>query len=251
MGLADKIFSILEEQVSNETQKGGAPKRGTTRVRVKLPKKPPKKVEPPLKIVGYPVTSLKWDDLGLGLNRSIGYIPTKAVQIEFKNGEWILNGARAMSSVIFFIVAGAGGAFYFLKDVLAEYLHFDIRNFSEILSTLVVLIPALVGLFIRNSTMKFKPYELELLAYDREAQVLILSTLTQPGGTLALKLELSRDPRMRELEEKRLLEKLRKAHNGFITIDGLVQYDYSKLKNWSLWALVWIVIGFLTYNFYN
>ncbi len=251
MGLTDKLMAAIEEQVSNELRSTTHAKPGQQRVRVKLPRTPGKKTEPPLKIVGYPVTALKWDDLGLGLVRRIGYIPTKAVQLEFKDNEWILSGARTASSVIFFIVAGAGGAFWFLRDVLSEFIHLEMRNWGEILSTLVVIIPTLVGLFVRNSTLKFKPYELEMLAYDRQTQILVLSTLTQPGGAMALKLDISKDPRMKEIEEKRLIEKLKKAHNGFIVLDGLVQYDYSRLKTWSLRAILWVVIGLMAYYLYR
>jgi hypothetical protein len=88
-----------------------------------------------------------------------------------------------------------------------------------------------------------------MLGYDAENNILVISTLTQPGGVMAIRVELPSDERRRKAEEQRIIESLRRAHTGFMRIDGLALYDMSSVRKWSIWALVWgvIIAVYLTY----
>jgi len=201
----------------------------------------------PVQIVGYPIVwpPLKWDDLGLGLVRSMGFVPNRAVQLEFRNGLWTLTGAQARSSIVLFLAAGAGGIIYFLQDILSQ-----VKDWGWWASTLVFLLPILANLMVRMQSLEFQPYEIEMLGYDSHNHVLVVSTITQPGGVVALRVDLPQDERIRRAEEARIVSSLRQSHTGFTIIDGLAQPDYGRFRNWTLWALVWVLIYYFYFKFY-
>ncbi len=250
MGLMDEILDSLE-QASQENQKGG-PKQPVRPVRpvkrLHRGKWAAKKTETAhFKIAGHPIVwpPLNWDDLGLGLVRSLGFVPNKAVRLEFEGGRWSLTGARANSSVVFFIAAGGFGLVYFLQDLISQ-----IENWGPIASSAIFIIPMLANLLVRTRTIQFEPYEIETLGYDPENNTIVLSTFAQVGGRVALRIDMPHDKKLKQVEEAKLLRELSGAHNGFNLIEGLAKPDYSKFKNWTLWTLVWAVIIYFSMKYY-
>jgi hypothetical protein len=78
---------------------------------------------------------------------------------------------------------------------------------------------------------------------------LILSTLTQPGGLLAMRIDMPAGEKARKIEEARFMEKLNKVHRGFTRIDGQAVPDMSRLQTWSLWSLIWLVVWWIYFTF--
>jgi len=246
MGVPKNILTILEESLA-EAEEASDGKKGSLKkdLEYRMGTKLPVKAATEVRVVGFPVTNLKWDDIGLGMIRNMGYIPTKSVELVFRKGEWQIAGSYASSSVIFYILAGAGGLLYFLQDLVAQ-----IEDWGWIASMAFFIIPTLANLFVRNRVLKFKPYELEMLAYDNENNVMVLSTLTQPGGVVALKVNLSKDIRLHAKEQQRLIRDMKKIHPGFTTINGLAVTDVSKIKSWSLNTLLWLIVIGLYYEYF-
>ncbi len=245
MRASDSIKAALERAFEDQE-----PKQKTARDRKRksaFGKPPDPKTKPTekIEIVGYPIIGpLKWDDLGLGMIRSMGFLPTKAVKIEITKDRWILHGARVNYPVIIFIVAGAGGLIPFMRDLL-DLTNADWGAISKVGSSLLVILPILINLIVRSSKLEFFPFEIEFFGYDAQSHLLILSTLTQPGGLVAMRLDLPSNPKNRKVEEERLIKLMAKAHTGFSRIDGMAQQDYSGLKHWSLWTLVWLLVIWL------
>lgn len=252
MTITEKIIQAMEEAARESHRGKTQPRTGLARSRTKLyPGKRrviKKSVTTEFELVGYAVAwpPIKWDDLGLGLIRNMGFIHNRPVKLSFNKGEWSLSGPAANSTVLWFLAAGGGGLVYFLKDLLAQ-----INNWGPILQGLIPVLIPLLSLFFRKRTLKFKPYEIEMLAYDTESHILILSTLTQPGGVVALRPELPQDEKRMKDEELRMMQNLRKLHKGFFKIDGLAKPDMSVIKSWSLWTLVWLIIAYLYYHYFT
>ncbi len=251
MGLLDRINQALEEAALKEqelrkvTDVGTGPGKGypgkstTFGDEKKLTWGPKKPRAQSFELVGYPLVwpPLDWDGLGLGSVRAMKFLPNKAVKIGFINGEWILTGSIVSSSILLFMAAGAGGGIYFLQDLIAE-----IEGWGNYISPIIIFLPFLANIFARKRVMKYQPYELEMLGYDSESRILVLSTITQPGGVVALRLDLPQDPLLRKAEEARIVHSLQKAHTGFTKLDGLASPDNTRFKKWTLWTLVWVVI---------
>lgn len=194
--------------------------------------------EPEFDIVGYPVYNVKWDELGIGPAPMMGYLPGRAVHIQVKGGKWRITGPRTSSSILLFIALGAGGAIYFLEDVIRQ-----IKNWGEIVGGLIILIPTLINLAVRVRTLELYPFELDLVGYDKESGLLVLSTVTEPGGLVALKVEYSSNEDMRKYEEEKLIADLKRSHTGFMLLESYSsQGDNTRVKQWSLWTLVWGLI---------
>jgi len=256
MGLLSRINEAIEEAAREQQAQAQAAKRGQAGKK-ESGYSQPRRLSPPVKkpdigywgskaravqsavVVGYPVVwpGINWNDVGLGLVRTMGFVPNKAVKIEFKDRLCELTGARAHSFVIYFLAAGGFGLIYFLQDLLSY-----IENWGWFLSSAIVIVPLLVNLFVRNRTLRFMSYEIEMLAYDSENGIMILSTLTQPGGVVALKLDLPQDKKMRVIEEKRILTDLRKVYSGLSNIDGLATIDNDRFKQTIVWWLVWLML---------
>ena len=192
-------------------------------------------------LVGHPLmVPLKWDDLGLGMVRSFGFIGNKVVHIRMTHDKWTISGARVTNSIVYYLLSG-GGLLYFLQDLL-RFTNLDIIG-----TVAIIIIPVLLNLAVRVKSFEFYPFEVEFFGYDSQSHVLILSTLTQPGGVVALKIEIPGDKRARQIEQAKLIESLQKSHAGFIRIDGLVKQDYSAFKSNIGQALMWGVIILLGY----
>lgn len=189
---------------------------------------------------GLPTYGIKWDEIGLGLIKPLGFLPLRAVKITVKDGKWIFTGARTSSSILIFLALGAGGTFYFLQDIVSQ-----INNWGEIIGLVIVLVPTLLNFIIRSQTLEFLPFELEFLGYDSENKTLVISTVAEPSGVVALKVELPDEARALQYEESKLVQNLQKAHTGFMRIDGMIKYDYSRIRYSSLWWLIWIVVIYL------
>ena len=247
MGILDEIFKVAEKAAQEQNKIAPEPPR-KRKTRSKFRRKEAMLArQKELEIRGYPLIfpPLKWDDLGLGLLKPMGFIPNKAVQLSFKEGMWTITGARVNSTMLLFILAGAGGLIYFLQDLV---LH--IEDWGGYLNMALALLIPFISLFVRNQSLQFNPYEIEMLGYDPETGILVLSTLTLPGGVIALKLDLPKDDRLKEAEEIKIIANLQNAHTGFIRLDGLANPDYSKLKHWSLWALVWVIIFYISNKYF-
>jgi len=257
MGILDKINEALEEAARGEQQKPVNP--GPKPVNSSygsgygsLPNQPrakrkktgsvwgAKKSDPAsVVVVGYPVVwpSIDWNEVGLGLVRILGYVPHKAVRLEFKDGLLHLTGARANSFVVYFLAAGGFGLIYFMQDLLAY-----VKDWGSILSSLIVVVPILLNLFIRTQTIKFKPYEIEMLGYDSQNSTLVLSIMTEPGGAVAIRLDLPQDRDLRKAEEKRILTSLRIAYAGLTFIDGLAVPDRNRFRQTMGWWFAWLLL---------
>ncbi len=246
MRASDQIIRVLQEAFDTEQQEGKDTRKRRLRSKRRKPAQQVKKEEGKVEITGFPVFGpLKWDDLGLGMIRHMGFVPGRAVRIEITPEKWTIAGARANSSVLLFILAGAGGLLYFLKDLLGMIGN-DWGTFGSIA---LVVFPTLLNLAVRVQKLEFLAYEVEFLGYDAESRLLILSTLTQPGGVVALRLDLPSNERAAKIEEAKILGDLRRAHNGFIRIDGLAKIETSRIKQWSLWTLVWLIVYWLYYAY--
>ena len=257
MGIMDKINEALEEAAREDQQKpvvtvpkpansqyGGSYGSLPNQPRVKRKKTGStwgvkKSDVASVVVVGYPVVwpSIDWNEVGLGLVRILGYVPNKAVKLEFKEGMLHLTGARANSFVVYFLAASGFGLIYFMQDLLTY-----VKDWGSILSGLIVVVPILINVFIRTQTIKFKPYEIEMLGYDSVNSTLVLSIMTEPGGAVAIKLDLPMDRELRKLEEKRILTSLRTAYAGLTFIDGLAVPDRNRFRQTMGW---WFVSLFL------
>lgn len=204
------------------------------------PKPQPSKIE----VSGQPIMSpIHWDDLGLGLVRFIGFLPGRNVTLKINKDKWELSGALADNSVVAFIVGGAGGLVYFLQDIISR-----IDDWGAYINIAVVLIPTIMSMVVRVKKIEFYPFEVEFFGYDPATQILVISTLTQPGGLLPLKLNLPSNPRTRKIVETELMTQFREAHGGFMKIDGQVRFNSSTIKTWSWQALIWAIIIVLAYS---
>jgi hypothetical protein len=243
MTLSDKISSALEDLFKDE-EKGASSSQPAKKPKSSYSKRTRSGPED-FTISGFPVYNLNWDDLGLGLVRSMGFAPTKSVQIKYHKGKWSVTGAYAKSSVLIWIAAGAGGIIYFLRDLISQ-----VEDWSWLGTLAIAILPMIINLFIRPKTLEFEPYELEMLGYDPDSKILVLSTLTQPGGVLALRMDMPSDKRRRAIEETRLMNTLQQAHAGFTRLDGLATYNYSRLREWSVWGLAWVIVIYLYYRYF-
>jgi hypothetical protein len=196
---------------------------------------------------GHPVYNIKWDDIGLGLMKPMGYAPNRTIRIEVREGKWIITGARVSSSILLVLALGAGGAFHFLQNILSQ-----IKNWGELLGAFAVLLPTILNLVIRVRSTELFPFELDFLGYDPESHVLVISTVTEPAGVLAMRIDYSSDPKILKVEEADLMDRLRRAHTGFMLLAGDAKMDEAPpIKQWSLWTLIWLVIlGILGYFLY-
>ena len=245
MGLADKIVEALEEAFQDDqpgaSREGENPAPSARRGKSERDKRRIDEFE----LSGYPTYApLKWDDLGLGMVRSMGFMPNKGRQLKVTPTKWILVGALANSSVLLWIAAGAGGLIYFLQDLL-----YRIENWGWIASTALVALPTLLNIFVPVRALEFYPFEREFIGYDSENQTLILSSLTQPGGRVAMRVVLPSNEKAKKIEEARLIERLRKAHTGFTLINGMAKPDMPKIRQWSLWTFIWAVLIYLWLTF--
>jgi hypothetical protein len=199
-------------------------------------------------IVGTPVFNVKWDDLGIGLMPQMGFMPNRAIRIVVKDRKWTITGARTSSATLLFLVLGAGGAFYFFENMLSS-----IKNWGEIAGALVVLLPTILNMVVRIRTLELYPFELDFLGYDPSSQVLVLSTVTDPAGVLAMKVELPTNEIVLKAEEAKLIASLRRSHTGFMLVDGSAgRTEESSIKRWSLWAFVWAILyGIVVWMYFN
>lgn len=254
MSVFDEIFKTLEdsakESENEETmpdQRRPAPKTIKKAIYKKgsgfLEKKPRE-----FDMVGYTIgwPPINWDDLGLGLVRAMGFVHNRPVKLSFRDGVWSISGPYANSTVLWFIFAGGASIVYFLRDII-----FRNQEWGSMWGSLIPVVFSLLGLLFRKKTLEFQPYELEMLAYDSENHVLVMSTLTQPGGVIALRPELPADKDKMKAAEVKLATDLRKVHNGFFFVDGLAKPDMSSIKSWSLWALVSLIIGYYSYRYFS
>ncbi|HDS31037.1 MAG TPA: hypothetical protein ENN67_08345 [Firmicutes bacterium] len=242
MSISDEIIEALNQAREQEEQKPAVKK-------VKEKPKPEVKPEEKVEIVGFPIYhALKWDDLGLGGIRYMGFLPTRAVRIEAKKDKWTITGARANMPVLISIAAGAGGLLIFLQDLL-RMVEMEWGTFSRIGTIFLVLLPTLINLLTRTSKIELYPFEVEFLGYDPKSQILLLSTLSQPGGLVALRIDMPSNEKVRKFEEEKLMEKLNHIHRGFMNIEGQTIADTSKLQNWSLWTLVWLLVFWFYFKF--
>jgi len=195
-------------------------------------------IEKSIEIVGQPIfTALNWDDLGLGMVRSFGFVPNRPVHLKVNSKKWAITGARTNNTIIPWLITGAGGATFFLQDLLNL-----VQDWGSIVSTVLVLAPVLLSMLIRIKTIEFFPYELEFFGYDSKTQILIISTLTQPGGLVAMKIDLPTEPNARKIAEDRLVGSLAKMHPAFMRIDGQIKSDYSYWRQRIGWILVGLVL---------
>lgn len=244
MAFADDIVEALEEAFRNGRSEGSrsAEQRAARTGRGKRPRR---KGQEGFELAGYPTYApLKWDDLGLGMVRSMGFMPNRAVQLKITPQKWMLVGARANSSVLLWLAAGAGGLIYLLQDLL-----YEIENWGWIASTAIVVLPTLLNILVPVRPLEFLPFELEFLGYDSENQILVLSTLTQPGGRVAMRLDLPSNEKIRKVEEARLIERLKKAHTGFTLINGMAKPDIPKIKMTIVWVFVWLLLFYLSITY--
>jgi len=246
MTLSDKIASALEEMFQTDEKPSSEAGVGK-QVKSSYRKSTRSQTSPPqdFAVSGFPIYNLKWDDLGLGLVRSMGFAPTKSVKLQFMKGKWSVTGAYAKSSVLLWIAAGAGGIVYFLRDLISQ-----IEDWSWVGTVAIAVLPMIINLFVRPRTLEFESYELEMLGYDPISKILVISTLTQPGGVLALRMDMPSDSRRKAVEEARLISTLQHAHAGFVRIDGLATFNYSRLKEWSIWGLAWVIVIYLYYRYF-
>ncbi|MFH1675745.1 MAG: hypothetical protein ABIC40_01885 [bacterium] len=197
-------------------------------------------------VAGYPIISslVNWDDIGIGPVRELGYIPGKPVHLILDKDNWIISGARTDSPILYFLAFGAGGILVFLQDIAT---HIE-SNVGTYLILAFVLIPIIINLVIRTKPLLLKPYEVEYLGYDRENSILVISVITNPGGVIALQLDMPSDKAVRKSETDALVKGLRQAHTGFTFIDGLARVHQSKIKQRILWGFAWaIIIGILVF----
>jgi hypothetical protein len=196
-------------------------------------------------LVGHPVVApIRWDDLGLGMIRSFGFMPGRPIYLKMNKDKWSITGARANSSVVPFIVGGAGGFYYFFQDLIQRF-----HQWGDISYIIMAILPVIINSLVKTREIEFYPFELEFFGYDSKAQILILSTLTQPGGLVAMKIDMPADPHRRKIEEEKLIKNLSDMHAGFLRIDDMVKFDTNSLKTWSYQTLIWLLLtlGYL-YN---
>jgi hypothetical protein len=193
------------------------------------------------RITGYPVYNIKWDDLGISSNQQMGYIPNRSMQVEVKDGKWYITGARTNSAMMLFLALGAGGGVYFLHDLIQQFVARG--NWSEIGGALVVLLPAILRLIVRTKTIELFPFELDFMGYDSDSDILILSTVTEPGGVVAMKVDLPSGAKAKEMEKQHIISNLRRAHTGFMLFQGEAkEVSEPGIKKWSFWTLIWLLI---------
>jgi len=254
MSITDEILQAIEEgRKAQQTDKWGQPVQQAPREKVVKKKTTFSKsgklpgIAPEIAVKGYPVVypPVKWGDIGLSMTRQMGFVPNKAVELRYKKGKWYLTGARASSALLLFMLAGAGGLIYVLQDVISRF-----EDWGWIMQLAIGIGLPLISVLIRNKTTEFMPYEMEMLALDAESNILIVSILTHPGGSVALKLDLPDDERRKKLELSRITSGLKKAHSGFSFINGMVELDTNKWKQATLKGLfgallIYVYIRFL------
>ncbi|MCX6646999.1 MAG: hypothetical protein NTY09_11700 [bacterium] len=253
MGITDSIIKALEESVEESGMEGSgilqapAPekssrKRTANRKPGMFAKKPGE-----FDMVGYTIgwPPITWDEIGLGLVHTMGFIHNKPVKLSYRSGTWSISGPFANSTVMWFVFAGGGTLVYFLWDTISRS-----DEWGSILGGLLPVVFSILGLLFRKKTLEFKPYEIEMLAYDSENHVLVLSILTEPGGVIAIRPDLPSDQSNMKAAEENLTNKLREIFYGFFRIDGLAKPDYSAFKSWSLWAFMTLMIGYFSYRYF-
>jgi hypothetical protein len=254
MGITESIFRTLEES-SDESGTDGhrvlsAPAPDKNPRKKTANRKPGMFAKKPgeFDMVGYTIgwPPITWDDLGLGLVRTMGFIHNKPVKLSYRNGTWSISGPFANSTVMWFVFAGGATLVYFLWDIIARS-----DEWGSILGSLLPVVFSILGLLFRKKTLEFKPYEIEMLAYDSENHVLVLSILTEPGGLIAIRPDLPSDEVSMKAAEENLTNKLREIFYGFYKIDGLARPDFSAFKSWSLWAFVTLMIGYFSYRYFS
>lgn len=199
------------------------------------------------RITGHPIYNVRWDDLGLGLMPQMGYVPNKNIVIDLKGDKWSITGARFNSPLLLFLALGAGGAFHFLQDLLQQ-MH---GNWTWVAGLIATMAPTILNLVIRVHTKEMYAFELDFVGYDPENRTLILSTVTEPGGIVAIKVDLPANEKARKVEEVKMIEALRRAHSGFMLIGGTArEVEPSAIKEWSLWAFIWVLIWTAAIWFY-
>jgi hypothetical protein len=262
MGLTDNIFQTLEESEGESGTEGYAmfpsptpanPPPSTVAkrpVKKRITRKPGMfdKKATEFDMVGYTIgwPPITWDELGLGLVRTMGFIHNKPVKLSFRDGTWSITGPYANSTVMWFVFAGGATLVYFLWDIIVKS-----DEWGSILGSLLPVVFSILGLLFRKKTIEFKPYEIEMLAYDSENHVLVLSILTQPGGLIAIRPDLPSDTTSLKASEENLINRLREIFYGFYKIDGLAKTDYSSLKSWSLWAFATLLIAYFSYRYFS
>jgi hypothetical protein len=168
----------------------------------------------------------------------MGYMPNRPIHVEVTKGKWIVTGARTNSPMLLFLALGAGGLAYLLQDLIR-----NIPNWGEIVSVLIILVPPLLNLLVRVQTLELFPFDLDLVGYDRLSHILVLSTVTEPGGVVAMRVDLPFDEKERQTEETKLIDNLRRSHTGFTLFDSRAnEGEEPAIKQWSLRALIWVVI---------
>lgn len=253
MGITEKIIKALEESMAEaeKEQKQPVSKPPSRRsLQVKSTYSKPaavKKKGREFNLIGHAVgwPPIDWDGLGLGLVRPMGFVHNRPVKLTFKDETWTISGPHANSTVMWFIFAGGGTLVYFLRDLISQ-----VEEWGSVFGALVPVLFSLLGLLFRKKTYVFKSYEVEMLAYDSENHILIFSTITQPGGVVAIKPDLPPDEIRLKAMEQNLMTDLRKVHNGFFKVDGLARSDMSPVKSWSLWTFLWLIILYFGYKYF-